>query len=97
MSKPESPRDPSTGAAPETPAQKIAHQEEENAWLRQQNAWLKEQVARLVERIEELERRLGLNSGKPPSAPGPRCPAPGRDILTFRSATGDTVSPLPSR
>ena len=29
--------------------------------------------------------------------PGPEVPCPGQDILTFRSATGDTVSPLPSR
>ena len=74
MSNPESPCGPSTGASPETAAQKIVRLEEENAWLRQQNARLEEQVVRLVERIEELERRLGLNSGKPPSSDGLKKP-----------------------
>ena len=77
MSNPESPHGPSTGAPFETPEQKIARLEEENAWLRQQNARLEEQNTRLVERIEELERRLGLssrNSGKPPSSDGLKKP-----------------------
>ena len=98
MSKPESPRGPSTGAAPETPAQKIAHLEEENArlreenaWLRQQNARLEEHIARLVERIEELERRLGLhsgNSGKPPSSDGLKKPKSKRRTQSQRRKSG---------
>ena len=98
MSNPESPRGPSTGAAPETPAQKIAHLaeenarlREENAWLRQQNARLEEQVSRLIERVEELERRLGLNSrnsGKPPSSDGLKKPKSKRRTQSQRRKSG---------
>ena len=98
MSNPESPHGPSSGASPETPAQKIAHLKEENArlreenaWLRQQNARLEEHTARLVERIEELERRLGLNSGnsgKPPSSDGLKKPKSKRRTRSQRRKSG---------
>ena len=91
MSNPESPHGPSSGASPETLAQKNAHLEEENAWLRQQNTRLEEQVARLVERIEELERRLGLdsgNSGKPPSSDRLKKPKSKRRTRSLRGKSG---------
>ena len=47
----------------------------ENVALRAQNAALVEVISKLEARIAELERRLGLDSSKPPSSDGPRKPA----------------------